>query len=30
MGDVGETEGVMVWRPLLKHSKKEILAFAHK
>lgn len=30
MHEAGITEGVPVWRPLLKHVKDEIFAFAHK
>ena len=30
MAAVGVTEGVPIWRPLLSHHKKEIIAFAHK
>lgn len=30
MHEAGMTEGVPVWRPLLKHIKDEIFAFAHK
>ncbi|CAN0108696.1 unnamed protein product, partial [Ectocarpus fasciculatus] len=30
MTDVGVTEGVSVWRPLLSNNKDEIYAFAHK
>ena len=30
MGEVGITNGVAVWRPLLDHNKDEIYAFAHK
>ena len=30
MGEVGLTNGVAVWRPLLSHTKEEIYEFAHK
>jgi tRNA(Ile)-lysidine synthase TilS/MesJ len=30
MHEVGITEGVPVWRPLLKHVKEEIFEFAHR
>lgn len=30
MAPVGVTEGVPIWRPLLGHTKKDILQFSHK